>query len=278
MLERNIHKGRCLVCGRVVYANEGFRRMVRGRGYRIFCCDHADSLMSYHGSEVLRADSVGTTKKTPLARTTVGVEIETDASDRHNAKYLRFRGTLERVGFVFESDCTVRTGEAPSPVMNGLATISAILRNNQDVIDELFTDNTGAHVHVACDDVSYIRRYYHSIFVPFCEYLESHSDEWLVENFGSSFRHYASRITRNTDAMNHSNVVNVQHGSTLEFRLPRIREYRQFVKVVKFWRMVGFELNNFDFHKTAESNAERLALARQAGRMVVEIATKFYGV
>lgn len=275
-MERNEKKGKCLVCNRIVYKGEGYRRFVRGRGYRVFCCDHADDLMCYHGSESLRADSVGTAKKTPLAQTTIGVEIETDADNMHNDKYLRFRGTLERVGFVFESDCTVRTGEAPSPKMNGLATISAILRNNQDVISELFTENTGAHVHVYCNDVEYIRRYYHSIFVPFSEWLSSHTYDWLETNFGSVFRHYARPIDRNSCPTNHANVVNTQHDYTLEFRLPRIREYRQFVKVCKFWRMVGFELNNFDFHKTAD-NAERLAYARQAGRMVVEIATKFYG-
>lgn len=276
MLQRNIKKGRCLVCGRVVYANEGFRRMVRGRGYRVFCDRHADSLECYHGSESLRADHVGTPKKTALASTTVGVEIETDAISRADEKYLRFRGTLERVGFVFESDCTIRTGEAPSPKMQGLATISAILRNNQDCLYMLNTPRTGAHTHVAVDDIAYLRRYYHSIFVPFSEWLNGHSDAWLCNNFGSSFRSYASPINFDSDVLDHSNVVNMQHNHTIEFRLPRITGYKQYMKVIKFWREVGLFLNTFDFEKDADA-LTRKTKAVQASIGILEIAQKWFG-
>ena len=276
MLQRNIRKGHCLVCGRTVYANEGFRRMVRGCGYRVFCDRHADSLECYHGSEVLRADHVGTTKTTALAATTVGVEIETDAISRSDEKYLRFRGTLERVGFVFESDCTIRTGEAPSPKMQGLATISAILRNNQDCLYMLDTPRTGAHTHVAVDDIEYLRRYYHSIFVPFSEWLDDHGSEWLVDNFGSGFRGYACKIDRYSDVFDHSNVVNMQHDHTIEFRLPRITGYKQYMKVIKFWREVGLFLNTYDFKKDADASI-RKAKATQAGNGIVEIAEKWFG-
>lgn len=274
-MERNKKFGHCLVCGCEVVSGEGYRRFVRGRGLRVVCVDHASNLMSYHGSEALRADEIGTEKKMPLTRTTIGVEIETDGQSRTDEKYLRFRGTLERVGFVFESDCSVRTGEAPSPKMQGLATMSAILRNNQDVFD-LFTENTGSHIHVQCDDIAYIRRYYHTLFVPFCEYLESHSDTWLINNFGSDFRYYACKITRYTDCMNHANFINVQHEHTLEFRLPRIREYRQFVELLKFWREVGFFLNNFDFEKTSEATT-RKRKASEAADEIVKIARKYFG-
>ena len=276
MLQRNMKKGFCMVCGRRVYANEGFRRMVRGRGYRVFCSRHADSLECYHGSVSLRADHVGTPKKTALAATTVGVEIETDADDRHDEKYLRFRGTLERVGFVFESDCTIRTGEAPSPKMQGLATISAILRNNQDCLYMLNTPRTGAHTHVAVDDIEYLRRYYHSIFVPFSDYLTEHSTTWLIENFGSAFRGYACKIDQYTDVLDHSNVVNMQHDHTIEFRLPRITGYKQYMQVIKFWREVGLFLNTYDFQKNADA-LTRKTKAVQAGNGIVAIATKWFG-
>lgn len=276
-MDRNLNKGKCLVCGRIVYGGEGYRRYVRGRGLRVFCEEHANGLEHYHGSISLRAESVGTEKKTGLASTTVGVEIETDGASRCDSKYLRFRGTLERVGFVFESDCSIRTGEAPSPKMNGLATISSILRNNQDIIEELLnTDNTGAHTHVYCNDITYIRRYYHSIFVSFCEWLSAHESMWLVDNFGSDFRYYACKISSTSDALNHSNFVNVQHDNTLEFRLPRITGYKQYMKVIKFWREVGFMLNNFDFHKTADAPT-RKRYARQAGDEIVKLATKYFG-
>lgn len=277
MLERNINKGHCLVCKCTVMGGEGFRRYIRGRGLRVLCADHADGLMGYHRSEDLRADSIGTEKKTELASTSVGVEIKTDADSRCDEIYLRLRGTLERVGFVFESDCTVRTGEAPSPKMFGLATISAILRNNQDALYMLNTENTGAHTHVGIDDMEYLRRYYHSIFVPFSDWLASHSDEWLTDNFGSNFRYYAKRIYTSSDVTAHANVINMQHDHTIEFRLPRITGYKQYMKVIKFWREVGCMLNHFDFDKLNPDNSVRKALAKQAGLEVVGLATKYFG-
>ena len=96
-MTRNINKGHCLVCGCEVKAGEGWRRYVRGRGYRVFCSDHAVDLEHYHGSAALRADRIGSPKKMPLTNQSIGIEIETD-TNRTDDDYLRFRGTLERVG------------------------------------------------------------------------------------------------------------------------------------------------------------------------------------
>ena len=273
-MTRNINKGHCMVCGCVVMAGEGFRREVRGRGYRVFCDRHASNLEMYHASSRYRADSIGTPKKMPLTRQLVGVEIEIDTS-RTDAIYLRFRGTLERVGYCLESDCTVRGGEAPSPKMQGLAHISKVLQNNEDIF-YAFTENTGAHIHTACSKVEYLRRYYHSIFVPFSEYLERHNEAWLIEKFGSGFRHYAQAIDRYSDALDHSNVVNLQHSNTIEFRLPRIRERHQFMDDLKFWREVGFLIENFDFKPNADKET-RKASAKTCGDLIVRLAIKYFG-
>ena len=275
-MERNIKRGHCFVpeCNCVVEKGEGFRRFVKGRGMRVFCPRHAFSLEDYHDSITYRADSIGTEKKLPLTRQTIGVEIEVDC-DRHDNAYLAFRGSLERVGYCFESDCTVRGGEAPSPKMQGLAHISALLRNNENIF-YAFTENTGAHIHTYCNDISYMRRYYHSLFVPLCEYIKAHDSAWMINTFGSTFRGYAEAITINTYPERHSNFVNVQHSNTLEFRLPRIRERHQFMNVVKFWREVGFMINNFDFHKNGDSNT-RKRYAMKCGEEIVKLARKYFG-
>ena len=265
-MERNINKGHCLVCGCVVPSGMGYRREVRGRGKRVFCSGHALGLEHYHGSSAHRADHIGTTKKMPLTRQMVGVEIEIDC-DRNDETYLRFRGTLERVGYCFESDCTVRGGEAPSPKMQGLAHISKVLQNNEDMF-YAFTENTGAHVHTSTSKIDYIRDNYHKLFLPLDYYLENHSDEWLVEKFGSSFRGYAETIDTYSDPEQHENFVNVQHEHTIEFRLPRIRERHQFMNVLKFWREVGFYLENEVInYRTAE----------KVGKEIVNIAQRYFG-
>ena len=265
-MERNINKGKCLVCGCIVEGGEGFRRYVRGCGKRVFCSEHAQGLECYHGSSVHRNEHIGTVKKLPLTRQLIGLEIEVDC-DRNDDTYLRFRGTLERVGYCFERDCTVRGGEAPSPKMQGLAHISKVLQNNEDMF-YAFTENTGTHVHTSTTKINAIRENYHKLFIPFNYYLESHSEDWLVEKFGSSFRGYAETIDRYSDPMQHENFINTQHENTIEFRLPKIRERHQFMNVLKFWREVGFYL---------ESSRITTATAEGIGREIVNIAERYFG-
>ena len=274
-MERNINKGRCLVCNNIVYKGEGYRRFVRGRGIRVFCVEHALSLEGYHESDAYRADYIGTQKKMPLTNQLIGVEIEIDA-DMQDTMYQRFRGTLERVGYCFESDCTVAGGEAPSPKMRGLAHISKVLQNNEDAF-VYFTSNTGAHVHTSTSKIGYIRRYYHSIWMPLFYYINGHSSEWRLEKFGSDFRHYACKINNESYPESHSNFINVQHDNTIEFRLPRIRERHQFMDILKFWREVGFFLENYDFQKDSPSNLKRKEVASKAGDEIVKIAIKYFG-
>lgn len=274
-MERNINKGHCMVCGNVVYKGQGYRREVRGRGYRVFCSRHALNLEDYHDSDMFRADYIGTQKKMPLTNQLIGVEIEIDA-DMQDALYQRFRGTLERVGYCLESDCTVAGGEAPSPKMRGLAHISKVLQNNEDAF-VYFTSNTGAHVHTSTSKIDYIRRYYHSIWMPLFYYINGHDTEWRIEKFGSDFRHYACKINNETYPESHANFVNVQHEHTLEFRLPRIKERHQFMNVLKFWREVGFFLENYDFQESSLSSANRKEVASKAGREIVKIAIKYFG-
>lgn len=275
-MERNIKRGHCFVpeCNCIVEKGEGFRRFVKGRGMRVFCPRHAFSLEAYHESEAYRADSIGTEKKLPLTRQTIGVEIEIDC-DRNDEAYLAFRGSLERVGYCFEHDCTVMGGEAPSPKMQGLAHISKVLQNNEDIF-YAFTENTGAHVHVSCNKIEYLRRYYHSIFMPLCDYISSHDDAWKIEIFGSAFRGYAQPITMASSATAHANFINLQHGHTIEFRLPRIRERHQFMNVLKFWREVGFMIDNFNFHEDGDS-LTRKTYARKCGFAIVKLARKYFG-
>lgn len=263
-MTRNINKGHCLVCGCEVKAGEGWRRYVRGRGYRVLCDNHAIDLEHYHGSAALRADRIGSPKKMPLTNQSIGIEIETD-TNRTDDDYLRFRGTLERVGYVFESDCTVRGGEAPSPKMYGLAHISKVLQNNEDMF-YIFTEATGAHVHTYTSKIRIIRMNYREIFEGFYEYLTNHSEDWLIEKFGSGFRHYAYHPDWD-DPEVHENFINTQHSNTIEFRLPRIRERHQFMNVLKFWREVGFYLETHDIAYGCFTAADE----------IVKLARKYFG-
>ena len=160
--------------------------------------------------------------------------------------------------------------------MRGLGHISKVLQNNEDAF-VYFTSNTGAHIHTSTSKIEYIRRYYHTIWLPLYEYLDKHDAEWRKTKFGSDFRHYACRISEDTYPENHSNFVNVQHNNTIEFRLPRIKERHQFMNVLKFWREVGYYLENYDFHENSISREERKTVAQKAGQEIVKLAVKYFG-
>ena len=120
-----------------------------------------------------------------------------------------------------------------------------------------------------------MRRYYHSIFLPLNDYIDSLGAERRVEVFGSDFRYYAMKINENSDPQSHSNIFNTQHLHTLEFRLPRVIGYKQYMNVLKFWREVVCYINNYDFKEDADA-VTRKATARTCGGALVKIAKKYF--
>lgn len=273
---RNKNKAHCMVCGRELAKGEGFLRVVRGCGSnpRAFCPKHYDNSEWYHGSAVYRKDKVGTAKKSTLAKTTVGIEWETENNHDDHELYLQMRGALERAGFCFEHDGSLDDGsEAPSPICEGVKSLSSLIHSMEQRGEDVFLkgDNCGMHIHAYADDMETYRNWYHTLFIPFCEWLDSKSDDFCRVNFGGKFRGYASRINRNSNVTNHSNFVNMQHSHTIEWRIPRYVSACQTVILLKFWRKVCWMLNATDW-KTDADRATRKAIAEQAGQNIVKIA------
>lgn len=280
--ENKYHK-HCSICGCDVPARMGFSIVVRGKGTngRVFCRRCGLGTWSYGiGNDKV----IGTDKKGILESTTVGVEVEMVNMD--DEKFYSLRRQLGFMGFhnvntnrnVPQSDCTVDT-EIPTPIMQGLASLSALLRNAEKRGELVCTNNRqcGAHIHVYCNDVNYVRRYYHTLFKGFQSWLDTIGTDKRVEIFGSDFRGYASRVNMETcEEPMHGSFINVEHNDTLEFRLPRIVSHKQYIKVVKFWREVGCLINNFDFNKTAD-RATRKAKATECGAYITQLALEYFG-
>lgn len=279
MLKRNVKATAectgCFVCGRHVAKYEGFVRMVRGRGERIFCSEHADSVMHYHGSEVYRAERVGTSKKSSLAKTTVGIEWEMENIHEDYELFLNVRGALERAGFCLEHDGSLDDGaEAPSPICEGVKSLSALIHSMANRGEDVFLrgENTGMHIHAQADNMEVFRNWYHTLFIPFCEWIDRHDMDFCNANFGGKFRPYAHAINRNSYVLEHSNFVNMQHEHTIEWRIPRYVSACQTVILLKFWRKVMWMLNSTDWKENAD-RATRKAIAENAAKKIVKIAT-----
>lgn len=280
--ERNINRGKCYECQDRLEKGEGYRVYIMGRGIRMVCRKHYSNngLLSYHGGDRTNTPSIGTEKITPLAKQLVGVEVETvkGVSEANLSEYTTLRQLLQKsFATEAEEDCTV-SAEFPSEKMQGLAKISKVLQSMEkhDLIKYVADNSCGAHIHTSINDIEYIRRYYHSLFLPLYNYISAMSRQERLEVFGSDFRGYAMRINEDTNPRTHENFVNCQHRDTIEFRLPRIIGYKQYLTCVKFWREVGLLLNTFDFDKNNTDNTVRLRNAKKCGGEIVALAIKYF--
>lgn len=282
--ERNLRRGRCVLCeahGVTHYLEkgEGYRVFIPSKGIRIVCSEHYINrgLISYHSNACRGVEKIGTSKRGTLESTTVGIEFEGNIANASDAEFTTFRAMIEAFTFCcMESDCTV-SGEMPTQPMEGLGRVSKILQSlelhNQLAI--LSHNSCGAHIHAQCNDISYVRRYYHSIFLPLNRYICDMSSERRVEVFGSDFRYYATRIDERTNPLEHTNIFNTQHAHTLEFRLPRVIGYKQYMNCIKFWREVVCYINNFDFHKEDDKPIRKIR-ACMCGHELMKIAQKYF--
>lgn len=148
-------------------------------------------------------------------------------------------------GFRPTSDCTVDV-EFKSPIYNGFNGVSAYFPSIQDLLesgDMRIDSNCGTHFHCGQKDyitpvyMAYIRRFYHSLFLPL--FAEIAKDSEKVERiFGRPVSGWAGLASRNTSAVKHELFVNTQHEYTLEFRNAKFVTAAQYVECAKLCREI----------------------------------------
>lgn len=218
---------------------------------------------------------------------TFSVELETSYSN------IKARTELANLGYIPTHDGSISSAEFKSPIYEGLNAISKQLVS----IDTLkaqghlaINDHCGTHFHVGHVDyinvttMGYIGRFYHSLFVPLCEEMQAHAE--TTEKFwGRYFTYYASPITRHSMSQAHENFINVQHDYTIEFRLAKFQNAKQYMQVVKFCRDITNAIienfikhfNDTDFDKTryATATAYRKHKANVTAQKIVKLYQKY---
>ena len=139
------------------------------------------------------------------------------------------------------SDCTVDV-EFKSPIYRGFNSIAAYastveyLKNRGEITIDY---NCGTHTHVGHKlinevTMAYIRRFYHSLFLPL--YAEWANDrEKGCRLFGRYEGEWAEYMERaNSCEVEHSLAINVQHNPTIEFRQPRFQTAEQYIAVLHY--------------------------------------------
>lgn len=267
---------KCFNDGARIKAGEGIGVFIPSRGKRYLCqacARETRQTLSYHSNARQGFQTIGTQKVGAVESVTIGVEFEALVIEGINDYTLR--RYLMKIGKI-EDDGSV-DWETPTAVMRGLKTLSKACEyiERGGFLPCFNNERCGAHVHAHCTKVPYVRRYYHSIFLPLARYIRAMSDEHRVEVFGSTYRYYAQDINSDSNPRAHANIFNTQHEYTLEFRLPRITGKNQYMEVVKFWREVVYTINTFEFHEDGDRYT-RLNYAQKCGEALVKVARKYF--
>ena len=282
----NHNRTHCYFCGAKLERTQGRALCLPEAGVepRYICPSDADKLNEkkwYHFNSNHRSASdapLGTPKKGEVEHTTIGCEIECVYYD--SPSFWTFKVLIERCFNVVEEDDGTVDGEFPTDKMEGGNKLSKMLKKLEKYGFLCFLDHNsvGAHIHVFCACVPTVRNWYNTLFVPLCKYLQEHNNEWITEKFGRTFGSYRNPINEHTDAINHSNFVNTQHGHTLELRLPRIHTANQYLNVVYFWRETVAMLNGIEWIPNNGHNREkRKAQAQAVALDIVKVARKYFG-
>lgn len=263
---RNIRECGCSQEGCTNRGERGTMKAVlavgRGHGFRYLCDKHygLNGLNSYHSSNA-DVTFIGSRKNTDLASTPVGVELEIVLKNNKDIALVNiFRTSLANfAGARQEEDGTV-SAEFPTGAFIGINSLSKLLDSFEryGVLEALTNNaNCGAHIHTGCTCVGYVRENYRVIFKPLADCIANMSINDKIKYFGSDFRTWA-KYPEWGDPEDHTNMFNVQHQHTLEFRLPRCISAKQYLQCVKAWRAVVCEINTNYTEQSAEQIAERL--------------------
>lgn len=230
-------KCQCPGCGNIGTHKYAVRR--RGGGNAFLCDYHKNSLESYYTENSLR---IGEMKANGY---TYSVELETSFVD--------FQARLELcvAGFLPTHDSTV-FAEFKSPIYNGANGLKAFLPSIQDMIDNRdmrIGDDCGTHFHVGHAlyispvYMNYIRRFYHSLFVPLSNALVE-NERKATDIFGRDFTYWATAIDGQSGAEDHRNFINTQHDNTLEFRRCFFKNAKQYSNCADFCREITSKVIN----------------------------------
>lgn len=251
-------------------------------GRNAYMCDfHARRLMGYSDENSTRS---GDMKKHGF---TFSIELETSFSD------MKARGELLDFGFIPTSDCTVDI-EYKSPIYQGLNAISKQATSIEKLMNVgcLSINSTcGTHFHVGHETLinpitmGYLKRFYHSIFVPLSDACTS-NPERAARLFGRDLSgRWAMPIDAYTHPERHENFINLQHDFTIEFRACKFINAAQYMNCVKFCRDVTatvienfikhFNDEDFDRRRYADVTAYRKHKAQVTAAKIVKLFDKY---
>ena len=269
----------------------GFEVRQRGGISKAYVCEHHKEL-----NEAYSADNLHFIGEPKANGDTFSYELElSDCS---------FSGRVELAvnHFLPTNDNTVFV-EMKSPIYNGLNGLSKYLKSVEDLMKSGNISNAetwqywcGTHLHtgnrgfkrngldipaINADTMDYVRRYYHSLFVPLCQVMEQYP-EVVKKLFGRDFGTWARKIDGSTDSMEHRNFINVQHDTTLEWRLSFFVNAEQYQKLAHFCRDAMHDIQTMFLYTALQNEGDtpnekqaRKSAAQKTGAALAKLFERY---
>lgn len=265
---------KCLYCN-----NQGVVAIaLKNRGGRngYLCEAHASR---YGDESYYNENSItrGTTKKHGF---TFSMELEMSSPTEI------MRAELLNCGFMPTQDSTTDT-EFKSPIWQSLNPLPKKFNTIEKLLNEgegAITRNEGTHFHVGHREyinpttISYLKRFYHSLFVPLSDIMLNNS-EANKRLFGRDFCYWARQINDSSNPTEHSNFINLQHDYTIEYRLCKFVDANQYMNVIKFCKdITNTVINNFIKHFEGSTTEQRRHKAQVTANKIVKLYCKYANI
>lgn len=283
-------KAKCTRCGREYYTSEMVKTAMPNRGGApAYMCERCANHNEYYhtSNNVIQG-------KTKVNKVNIGIELEVSYNDAYA------RNILFDFGCIPTADCSLegrRTCEFVTGIQQGLNIASKMMATIENLIDGRhleINDSCGTHFHISINSMknandeqiymNYIRRFYHSLFIPLSEVMQE-NPATTKAIFGRYFNDYANPINNNSSNYNRYNFINVTNDSNIEFRLNKFVNAKQYQNLMKMEvEMVKAIITNFcehfedipkDTRRYSSQTAYRKHKAQTTAKKLVTIYKKY---
>lgn len=277
-------------CRRTLAKGDGVKIYTRN-SYGFFCHECAIKMTGNYSTE----NSEKVNKATKTNDCTISIELEVPNLARCYTSEESLQWLTNEAKFLKTPDGSVWY-EFKSPIYNNLLGLSKVL-SNFEKLNKLSSWNEsndyGTHLNIGNealteDNLLIIRRFYHSLFVPYSYHLLSHPEKTIALH-GRFFTYYAQAITDVSAVPNHfggnymedchCNFINIQHSTHIEFRLCKLMTARQYMMVARMYQEIiqkavcDYFLARYDESMTTEKKKQ---LASKASEKMIKIFEKYY--
>lgn len=264
--------GHCVECGRVTSVAMGGKRVtIPSQKNGVWMCEAHRGTRNLRGYNDENSKRVG---KGNADNISISVELESMGNSTHARAYLVDNG------FMPTSDCTVDI-EYKSPIYTSELPLAKIIGGieymdkNRNYHFSVNNSHCGIHTHYGFIDNHFdfqtLERHYRELFYDLNDLIHySLSTNARVAIFGRDFGEYNREIDFNY-ADSHSNWINIQHRYTLEIRMPRFVDAKQYMRFLKCFKKIFKALNT---HYISKEHTARNA--EKASRKMCAVFKKEY--